>query len=57
MELKNIDPKYLKGDLLERLVVLKTEMDISISKEDKNLSSTVDDMNKLVMELVENLKS
>ena len=57
LELKNIDPKYLKGDLLERLVVLKTEMDISISKEDKNLSSTVDDMSKLVMELVENLKS
>ena len=35
LELKNIDPKYMNGDVIERLVALKTEIDTSISKKIK----------------------
>ena len=57
LELENIDLKYMNKDVLERLVAIKAEIENLFSEKNKNLSLTVNDMSKLVMELVENLKS
>ena len=51
LDLKNIDPKYLNGDVLEKLGKFTTEIDNSITENENNFSSIEVDMKKLQMEL------
>ena len=51
LDLKNIDPKYLNGDVIERLGKFTSEIDNSITENENNFSSMEDDMHKLKMEL------
>ena len=51
LELKSIDPKYLKTNVLEKLGKFTTEIDNSITENENNFSSIEVDMKKLQMEL------